>query len=210
MDEKGVCNSCSDKLVCIDIDPRETEDFASSLVDLATKRGVKANFLKYKEWLQKHGPFDAVVDGANVSLVKQRAFSFKQLNNVVKQLHQISPSKRLPLIILHRSRVTGGPAEHPINKKILEFWKNSGAIYSTPAGSNDDWYWLYAAVSCNCLLVTNDEMRDHLFQLLGTSFFPRWKEKHQVIAPLLCDKLVFSFLFCLLTLLALNLEFVWF
>ncbi|KAK1310576.1 hypothetical protein QJS10_CPA08g01052 [Acorus calamus] len=23
-------------------------------------------------------------------------------------------------------------------------------------------------------------MRDHLFQLLGTSFFPRWKEKHQV------------------------------
>ncbi|RVW15724.1 Proteinaceous RNase P 1, chloroplastic/mitochondrial [Vitis vinifera] len=40
-------------------------------------------------------------------------------------------------------------------------------------------YWLYAAVNCNCLLVTNDEMRDHLFQLLGTSFFPRWKEKHQ-------------------------------
>ena len=42
-------------------------------------------------------------------------------------------------------------------------------------------YWLYAAVHCNCLLVTNDEMRDHLFQLLGTSFFPRWKEKHQVL-----------------------------
>jgi hypothetical protein len=41
-------------------------------------------------------------------------------------------------------------------------------------------YWLYAAVCYKCLLVTNDEMRDHLFQLLGTSFFPRWKEKHQV------------------------------
>ncbi|KAG2242385.1 hypothetical protein Bca52824_095767 [Brassica carinata] len=41
-------------------------------------------------------------------------------------------------------------------------------------------YCLYAAVSCKCLLVTNDEMRDHFFQLLGTSFFPRWKEKHQV------------------------------
>ncbi|RVW94313.1 Proteinaceous RNase P 1, chloroplastic/mitochondrial [Vitis vinifera] len=44
-------------------------------------------------------------------------------------------------------------------------------------------YWLYAAVNGNCLLVTNDEMRDHLFQLLGTSFFPRWKEKHQVLHP---------------------------
>lgn len=41
-------------------------------------------------------------------------------------------------------------------------------------------YWLYAAVSSKCLLVTNDEMRDHLFNLLGNSFFPRWKEKHQV------------------------------
>lgn len=41
-------------------------------------------------------------------------------------------------------------------------------------------YWLYAAVSSKCLLVTNDEMRDHLFNLLGNNFFPRWKEKHQV------------------------------
>lgn len=42
-------------------------------------------------------------------------------------------------------------------------------------------YWLYAAISSKCLVVTNDEMRDHLFALLGTSFFPRWKEKHQVL-----------------------------
>lgn len=47
-------------------------------------------------------------------------------------------------------------------------------------------YWLYAAVTCKCLLVTNDEMRDHLFQLLGTSFFPRWKEKHQVLSLIAC------------------------
>ena len=30
------------------------------------------------------------------------------------------------------------------------------------------------------MLVTNDEMRDHLFQLLGNDFFPKWKERHQV------------------------------
>ncbi|CAA0809073.1 Proteinaceous RNase P 1-chloroplastic/mitochondrial [Striga hermonthica] len=42
------------------------------------------------------------------------------------------------------------------------------------------WYWLYAAVNSKCLLVTNDEMRGHLFNLLGNNFFPRWKEKHQV------------------------------
>jgi proteinaceous RNase P len=30
-------------------------------------------------------------------------------------------------------------------------------------------------------LITNDEMRDHLFQLLGSDFFPKWKERHQVL-----------------------------
>lgn len=133
-----------------------------------------------QEWLQRHGPFDAVVDGANVSLINQKSFGFFELNSVVNCLRQISPSKQLPLVILHRSRVTGGPAQNPNNEKLIQSWKKSGALYATPAGSNDDWYWLYAAVNCNCLLVTNDEMRDHLFQLLGTSFFPRWKEKHQV------------------------------
>ena len=41
-------------------------------------------------------------------------------------------------------------------------------------------YWLYAAIKFKCLIVTNDEMRDHLFQLLGNDFFPKWKERHQV------------------------------
>ncbi|XP_059591671.1 proteinaceous RNase P 1, chloroplastic/mitochondrial isoform X3 [Vitis vinifera] len=181
MDEAGVCQSCGEKLVGIDIDPRETENFASSLTKLACQREVKADFVQFQEWLQWHGPFDAVVDGANVSLINQKSFSFFELNSVVNCLRQISPSKQLPLVILHRSRVTGGPAQNPNNEKLIQSWKKSGALYATPAGSNDDWYWLYAAVNGNCLLVTNDEMRDHLFQLLGTSFFPRWKEKHQIL-----------------------------
>ncbi|CAK7329343.1 unnamed protein product, partial [Dovyalis caffra] len=41
-------------------------------------------------------------------------------------------------------------------------------------------YWLYAAVKLRCLLVTNDEMRDHIFELLGSDFFIKWKERHQV------------------------------
>ena len=41
-------------------------------------------------------------------------------------------------------------------------------------------YWLYAAIKFKCLIVTNDEMRDHTFQLLGNDFFPKWKERHQV------------------------------
>lgn len=52
---------------------------------------------------------------------------------------QVSTSKRMPLIVLHKSRVTGGPAQHPNNQRLLENWKKAGALYSTPQGSNDDW-----------------------------------------------------------------------
>lgn len=180
MDESGVCGCCGEKLVCIDIDPVETENFATSLWNLACQKEVKTDFIGFQEWLICHGPFEAVIDGANVGLFNQQDFSFFQLNSIVKGIQRMSPSKKLPLIVLHSRRVRGGLAEKPSNKKLLESWRRSGALYSTPHGSNDDWYWLYAAVICKCLVLTNDEMRDHLFQLLGTSFFPRWKEKHQV------------------------------
>lgn len=180
MDKDGVCQCCGERLVCIDINPLETENFASELSRLACQKEVQANFTKFQDWLRSEGPFEAVIDGANISLNNAHAFSFFQLNVIVECVRKLSPTKRLPLIILHTSRVVNGPANSPKNKKLLEKWRSAGALYATPKGSNDDWYWLYAAVSSKCLLVTNDEMRDHLFQLLGTSFFPRWKEKHQV------------------------------
>ncbi|XVF00065.1 hypothetical protein REPUB_Repub03eG0253700 [Reevesia pubescens] len=192
MTKNGVCGSCGEKLVCIDIDPKERENFATKLAELACNKEVKADFVGFQEWLQQHGPFDAVVDGANVGLIKADTFNVYQLNNVVNQLQQMSPSKRSPLVILHQSRVTGDLARNRNSRNLLESWKRAGALYATPRGSNDDWYWLYAAVCCKCLVVTNDEMRDHLFQLLGTSFFPRWKEKHQVFSLSSCNALIIS------------------
>ncbi|KVI10955.1 proteinaceous RNase P 1, chloroplastic/mitochondrial [Cynara cardunculus var. scolymus] len=190
MDARGVCQSCGEKLVSIDLDPLETENFASSLSNLACQRETRADFLRFQEWLQKHGPFDAVVDGANVGYLKNY-FDFNQLKYAVNSARKLSPSNRLPLVILHSGRVRGQHTGNPRNKTALQQWNESGALYVTPQGSNDDWYWLYAAISSKCLLVTNDEMRDHLFELLGTNFFPRWKEKHQVRLSLTSNGLQF-------------------
>ncbi|KAF3786230.1 Proteinaceous RNase P 1 [Nymphaea thermarum] len=180
--EKGVCKVCGERLVTIDIDPRETENFAKSIADLACEKQVKNDFTKFQDWLEKNGPFDAVIDGANMGHFKPglHVSSFSRLNSVVNALHKMSPSKKLPLVILHSWHLKGDAVDRPEIKHVIESWRRSRAIYTTPVGSNDDWYWLYAAVSCRCLLVTNDEMRDHLFQLLGKSFFPTWKERHQV------------------------------
>ncbi|XP_004242933.1 proteinaceous RNase P 1, chloroplastic/mitochondrial isoform X1 [Solanum lycopersicum] len=176
----GCCKCCAEKLVTIDLDPEETEKFAKSVASIAAQRERNSSFQKFQRWLDYYGPFEAVIDGANVGLYSQRKFRPSKVNAVVNGIRQMLPSKKWPLIVLHNRRITGDKMDEPFNRSLVEKWKNADAIYATPTGSNDDWYWLYAAIKFRCLLVTNDEMRDHLFQLLGNDFFPKWKERHQV------------------------------
>ncbi|KAI7987387.1 hypothetical protein LOK49_LG13G00566 [Camellia lanceoleosa] len=178
--DDGLCKCCGEKLATIDLDPIETEKFAESVATLATQREKNSSFEKFQKWLDYYGPFEAVVDGANIGLFTQRKFKPSKVNAVVNGIRQLLPSKKWPLIVLHNRRVTDDNMNKPVNMALVEKWKNADALYATPTGSNDDWYWLYAAIKFKCLLVTNDEMRDHLFQLLGNDFFPKWKERHQV------------------------------
>ncbi|PQP95779.1 proteinaceous RNase P 1 chloroplastic/mitochondrial isoform X1 [Prunus yedoensis var. nudiflora] len=176
----GLCKCCGEKLATIDLDPVETENFAESVASIAIKREKNSSFQKFQKWLDYYGPFEAVVDGANVGLFSQKKFIPSKVNAVVNGIRQKLPSKRWPLIVLHNRRISGGKMDERVNRALIEKWQNADALYATPTGSNDDWYWLYAAIKFKCLLVTNDEMRDHIFQLLGNDFFPRWKERHQV------------------------------
>ncbi|KAL4292709.1 hypothetical protein S245_062246 [Arachis hypogaea] len=179
---EGRCCGCSQQLVCVDIDDEETDKFARSVANLALEREVKANFSEFQGWLEKHACYDAIVDGANVGLYQQNfadgGFSISQLDDVVKELYNCS-GKKWPLVILHNKRMRG-LMDNPSSRRVVEEWMNNGALYTTPTGSNDDWYWLYAAVKLRCLLVTNDEMRDHIFELIGSNFFNQWKERHQI------------------------------
>ncbi|KAF8397852.1 hypothetical protein HHK36_016777 [Tetracentron sinense] len=146
------------------------------------ERWFCSSLASVEDWLDNHAEYEAVVDGANVGLYQQNfadgGFSLSQLDAVVRELYERS-QKKWPLVILHHRRFLS-LMENPSNRKMLEEWKAQGALYTTPNGSNDDWYWLYAAVKFKCLLVTDDEMRDHIFELLGSNFFLRWKERHQV------------------------------
>ncbi|KAH9659989.1 proteinaceous RNase P 2 [Citrus sinensis] len=182
VDESGKCCSCGDQLACVDIDDAETERFAQSVAALAMEREVKANFSEFQDWLEKNANYEAIVDGANIGLYQQNftegGFSVPQLDAVVKKLYERSGNK-WPLIILHNKRLRS-LWENPSHRNLVEEWNEKGVLYMTPHGSNDDWYWLYAAVKLRCLLVTNDEMRDHIFELLGSNFFLKWKERHQV------------------------------
>ena len=53
---------------------------------------------------------------------------------------------------------------------------------TAPVSMNDDWYWLHAAVAsgAQCRVVSNDELRDHHFAMMGLRAFLHWKERHIV------------------------------
>lgn len=176
----GLCKFCGEKLVTIDLDPAETENFARSVASIAAKRERNSSFQKFQKWLDYYGPFEAVIDAANVGLYSQRKFRPSKVNAIANGIRQMLPSRKWPLIVLHNRRITGDKMEEPVNKALIEKWKTADALFATPTGSNDDWYWLYAAIKFKGLIITNDEMRDHLFHLLGNDFFPKWKERHQV------------------------------
>ncbi|KAJ6403071.1 hypothetical protein OIU84_015064 [Salix udensis] len=116
--------------------------------------------------LEKHATYEAIVDGANIGLYQQNfaegGFSISQLDAVIKDLYNQS-GKKWPLIILHNKRLRA-LLLNPSTRELIQGWIEKDVLYTTPHGSNDDWYWLYAAVKLRCLLVTNDEMRDHIFR----------------------------------------------
>ena len=48
MGKDGTCQRCGERLVCIDIDPAETDNFANSLTELAIKLEAREDFLSFQ------------------------------------------------------------------------------------------------------------------------------------------------------------------
>lgn len=141
-----------------------------------------AEWDRFNNHLRTSGPFDVVVDGANVGYFKQnfadapRHVDYEQIDWVIR--HFTKMGKRV-LLVIHERHFS--PGLMPSKYKTLENdWQEQGVLYKTPRGMNDDWFWLHAALEHKTLVLTNDEMRDHHFQMLAPRIFLRWKERHQV------------------------------
>jgi proteinaceous RNase P len=111
-------------------------------------------------------------------------FSFYQIEKVIDSIEKNFGGKRV-LVIIHEGRLK----PHLINREdlqILNKLKANKSLYVAPYGSNDDWYWMFAALNSlhtspfDGKVVTNDHMRDHHFQLLHPFYFRLWRERHVV------------------------------
>ncbi|KAI5382993.1 hypothetical protein KIW84_070412 [Lathyrus oleraceus] len=136
----GMCKCCGVQLATIDLDPVETENFAKSVASIAISKEKNSNFQTFQKWLDYYGPFEAVIDAANVGLFGQWKFMPSKINAVVNEMRLKLPSKKFPLIVLHHRRIRGDKRDAPISKAVVDRWNNAGALYATPTGSNDDCY----------------------------------------------------------------------
>jgi pentatricopeptide repeat protein len=142
----------------------------------------KAQWQRFTEFLETKGSLDILIDAANVGYYKQnfggapKHVDYEQIDWIVQ--HFTRMGKRV-LLVLHQRHFNPRlmPGKY---KPIQEKWEREGILYKTPPGMNDDWFWLHAALKYKTLVLTNDEMRDHHFQMLAPRIFLRWKERHQV------------------------------
>ena len=47
--------------------------------------------------------------------------------------------------VLHTGRMRSREAKHPRAEQLLQRLRANNLLYVSPVGSNDDWYWIYAA-----------------------------------------------------------------
>ena len=62
------------------------------------------------------------------------------------------------LQVLHKGRTQAPVARKPESQKVLKQLQDAHEIYLAPFGSNDDWYWIYAAVKAGGWMVEASEL----------------------------------------------------
>jgi proteinaceous RNase P len=204
----GSCPAAGGPARLVDLSESDWDAFAEAVRRLAVKSAKTPDaFERFVEWEARHGPFERCVDAANVALFGQNyaggAFRMEQVRRVHAALgaadaasvgggaaaaadnnpsSSSSSSSPRTLVVLHTRRKGEPSARQRDNAAWLESLARGKRFWWAAPGSNDDWYWLYASVRARGkgLLVTNDEMRDHVFQLLRPKHFLKWKERHVV------------------------------
>lgn len=192
IDNKGVCGECGQVLDSIDLTSQASGELLTMVEELVLAEPARAgDWEMFKSWLEggresaRTGwpEFDVVVDGANVGYFQMNYaqapphVNYEQISWVVEHFER--RGKR-PLLVLHARHVDDRKIP-PEYVGLVRGWRERGLLLVVPYRNNDDWFWLFTTVfkGGRTLLVTNDEMRDHHFQMLSQRTFLRWKERHQ-------------------------------
>ncbi|KAJ8901559.1 hypothetical protein NDN08_003768 [Rhodosorus marinus] len=177
----GTCPHCQIKLDSVDLTKEQIDQMISQVEDyFFVSEEQKLALQGLATWLKDlDSNLDCVIDGANVGFFMQRpdlggVLSFAQIQLAVDAC-RANDFKHV-VVFLHEKRAIG-----PEVDKLRE----SCRVYLTPRRMNDDWFWLYAALlplrqGSKAFVLSNDQMRDHVFRSLTESAFLRWRERHLI------------------------------
>ncbi|EQC41490.1 hypothetical protein SDRG_01457 [Saprolegnia diclina VS20] len=183
VDPNGVCSITGAQLQSIELSDEKQAALMAKVEGLVCTNDERTEqWAAFKEWLDANGPFDVLLDAANIGYFSQNfeggGFKYTQIQRVL-QAYQALGKK--VLIVLHKRRTKDREVPEAL-RAMVQSWKDDGVMFNCRPGNNDDWYWLYAAVKLGgrTLVVSNDEMRDHHFSMIANVDFQRWKERHLV------------------------------
>ena len=199
VDQHGVCSSCGAGFPAIALSTEHKIRLRDAILAAAAEReeSVREDLVRFDEWLRsRSSPSRYIIDGANVGYRNQNfeggSFSFVQVEIARQELVRRACGTE-PLFVLpghyfddvvpnHSSTATGAHSVTVAERVLLSGWVGAGAVWRCPAGADDDWYWMLAAVEggTDVRVLTNDEMRDHSFQMTLPPYFQRWKRRHVV------------------------------
>lgn len=165
------------KLKKVDIRESDIQNLKNKLIH-NLKTGMKRqyeDFCKFKAWLTRRGPYHVVIDAANVAYGGKKYFDWGRVLSLLKELERRKVES--VLVIVHEKWLSSerGTVES------IEQLRRSSSAYVVPARSNDDWYWLYAGLfsGAKCIVITNDECRDHAYESLKPAMLAAWRDAHR-------------------------------
>jgi pentatricopeptide repeat protein len=191
----GKVQATGQQLLSIELDDSTRAQLLSQIASFAAVRETSApakatatasKWATYETWLEEHQHrYNIILDGANIGYYKQNYagapshVDYHQIDWLLTELQRLGYR---PLLILHQRHTnTSNSKTVPQSYyQLIDGWRTQQILYESPSGCNDDWFWMYACVKLHCHIVTNDEMRDHHFQMLSPRWFARWKERHVV------------------------------
>ena len=204
IDSDGVCSVSGARLNALPLETADRNAFCSALLGAAAALGPELgdDLRAFGDWVSARR-FKFILDGANVGYRHQNfvggTFSFGQVE-VARAALRAKAAGDEPLIVMPRRYLNDMRVPNHTNmrsadrhtlperwtavtaadEELIRGWRSSGAMWSTPDGAQDDWYWMYATVliGAHARVLTTDKMRDHVFHIALGNWFERWRARH--------------------------------
>ena len=177
------CKKCNTSLLRDKLSINERNSILELIRDNLSNGNPKfVDYIKELENSPNRFKTDYILDGANIGFFQQRPdlggiLSYTNINKVITYLKQKNKSV---ILFLHENHLNPIKVSN-YNHKIIRQWENSGILYKTQKGLNDDWYWLYLGVYLeNSQIISNDKMCDHYYNCFHQKSFKRWRDMTQI------------------------------